>query len=194
MYNTYLNIMNKRLLDFYLIFLGLFPFFLMTSCGTSKKIVAENREIEINVNNNENDNIAEIKKIVKVDEKTATKNPKGKLDRIMVYLGDESVEKWQLVKFNSQNASEFYENLPMMRFDEPWKQIYGTTGCNKFTAYYTKENSFFDLTRLSSTELPCNQDEKQFLNALQNADEIREGDSILSFHTGGQETLVFEKY
>ena len=81
-----------------------------------------------------------------------------------------------------------------MRFDEPWKQIYGTTGCNKFTAYYTWENTIFNISRLTSTELPCDFDESQFLNAMQNIDEIREEDSILSFYNDGQEILVFERY
>lgn len=194
--------MKKSLLDFHLIFLGLFPLFLITSCGTSKKALKDYNEVQINQSVDEvtisTDTIDDADNVITIkveDQGTdTTKKPKGKLDKIMVYLGDENVVKWKLVRLNSQNASDLYENLPLMRFDEPWKQIYGTTGCNKFTAYYTWENTIFNLSRLSSTELPCDFDESQFLNALQSIDEIREGDSILSFYNNGQEILVFERF
>jgi heat shock protein HslJ len=191
--------MKKSLLDFHLIFLGLFPLFLITSCGTSKKAIADIDEVGIEKHEDEINSISPIDdtddtvKIVEVQE-TNTRRPKGKLDKIMVYLGDDSVEKWKLVRLNSQNASDLYENQPMMRFDEPWKQIYGTTGCNKFTAYYIWDNSIFNLSRLSSTDLPCDYDESQFLNAMQNIDEIRESESVLSFYNDGQEIMVFERY
>ncbi|CVK16650.1 Heat shock protein HslJ [Apibacter mensalis] len=193
--------MKKSLLDFHLIFLGLFPLFLITSCGTSKKAIANNYEVGIEKHEDEINNISTIDndtdeavKIVEIQETINLRKPKGKVDKIMVYLGDESVEKWKLVRLNSQNAIDLYENLPMMRFDKPWKQIYGTTGCNKFTAYYTWDNSIFNLSRLSSTELPCDYDESQFLNAMQNIDEIRENESILSFYNDGQEIMVFERF
>lgn len=192
--------MKKSLLDFHLIFLGLFPLFLIISCGTSKKAIANNYEVGIEKHEDEINNISTIDddtdeavKIVEIQETINLRKPK-KVDKIMVYLGDESVEKWKLVRLNSQNAIDLYENLPMMRFDKPWKQIYGTTGCNKFTAYYTWDNSIFNLSRLSSTELPCDYDESQFLNAMQNIDEIRENESILSFYNDGQEIMVFERF
>ncbi|MCO6564426.1 MAG: META domain-containing protein [Apibacter sp.] len=193
--------MKKSLLDFHLIFLGLFPLFLIISCGTSKKAIANNYEVGIEKHEDEINNISTIDddtdeavKIVEIQETINLRKPKGKVDKIMVYLGDESVEKWKLVRLNSQDAIDLYENLPMMRFDKPWKQIYGTTGCNKFTAYYTWDNSIFNLSRLSSTELPCDYDESQFLNAMQNIDEIRENESILSFYNDGQEIMVFERF
>lgn len=191
--------MKKSLLNFHLIFLGLFPLFLITSCGTSKKAIVYNDEVEINQHEDVIDSLEIIEngnedKIIEVKETLNIRKPKGKLDKILVYLGDENVVKWRLVRLNSQNVEDLYENVPLMRFDEPWKQIYGTTGCNKFTAYYTWENTIFNISRLTSTELPCDFDESQFLNAMQNIDEIREEDSILSFYNDGQEILVFERY
>ncbi|WP_303849550.1 META domain-containing protein [Apibacter mensalis] len=191
--------MKKSLLNFHLIFLGLFPLFLITSCGTSKKAIVYNDEVEINQHEDVIDSLEIIEngnedKIIEVKETLNIRKPKGKLDKILVYLGDENVVKWRLVRLNSQNVEDLYENVPLMRFDEPWKQIYGTTGCNKFTAYYTWENTIFNISRLTSTELPCDFDESQFLNAMQSIDEIREEDSILSFYNNGQEILVFEKY
>ncbi|MXO33616.1 META domain-containing protein [Apibacter sp. B3889] len=191
--------MKKSLLNFHLIFLGLFPLFLITSCGTSKKAIVYNDEVEINQHEDVIDSLEIIEngnedKIIEVKETLNIRKPKGKLDKILVYLGDENVVKWRLVRLNSQNVEDLYENVPLMRFDEPWKQIYGTTGCNKFTAYYTWENTIFNISRLTSTELPCDFDESQFLNAMQSIDEIREEDSILSFYNDGQEILVFERY
>lgn len=191
--------MKKSLLNFHLIFLGLFPLFLITSCGTSKKAIVYNDEVEINQHEDVIDSLEIIEngnedKIIEVKETLNIRKPKGKLDKILVYLGDENVVKWRLVRLNSQNVEDLYENFPLMRFDEPWKQIYGTTGCNKFTAYYTWENTIFNISRLTSTELPCDFDESQFLNAMQSIDEIREEDSILSFYNDGQEILVFERY
>ena len=191
--------MKKSLLNFHLIFLGLFPLFLITSCGTSKKAIVYNDEVEINQHEDVIDSLEIIEngnedKIIEVKETLNIRKPKGKLDKILVYLGDENVVKWRLVRLNSQNVEDLYENVPLMRFDEPWKQIYGTTGCNKFTAYYTWENTIFNISRLTSTELPCDFDESQFLNAMQSIDEIREEDSILSFYNNGQEILVFERY
>lgn len=191
--------MKKSLLNFHLIFLGLFPLFLITSCGTSKKAIVYNDEVEINQHEDVIDNLEIIEngnedKIIEVKETLNIRKPKGKLDKILVYLGDENVVKWRLVRLNSQNVEDLYENVPLMRFDEPWKQIYGTTGCNKFTAYYTWENTIFNISRLTSTELPCDFDESQFLNAMQSIDEIRGEDSILSFYNNGQEILVFERY
>lgn len=191
--------MKKSLLNFHLIFLGLFPLFLITSCGTSKKAIVYNDEVEINQHEDVIDSLEIIEngnedKIIEVKETLNIRKPKGKLDKILVYLGDENVVKWRLVRLNSQNVEDLYENVPLMRFDEPWKQIYGTTGCNKFTAYYTWENTIFNISRLTSTELPCDFDESQFLNAMQSIDEIRGEDSILSFYNNGQEILVFERY
>ncbi|QYN50732.1 MULTISPECIES: META domain-containing protein [Apibacter] len=191
--------MKKSLLNFHLIFLGLFPLFLITSCGTSKKAIVYSDEVQINQHEDVIDSLEIIEngdedKIIEVKETLNIRKPKGKLDKILVYLGDENVVKWRLVRLNSQNVEDLYENVPLMRFDEPWKQIYGTTGCNKFTAYYTWENTIFNISRLTSTELPCDFDESQFLNAMQNIDEIREEDSILSFYNDGQEILVFERY
>lgn len=191
--------MKKSLLNFHLIFLGLFPLFLITSCGTSKKAIVYNDEVEINQHEDVIDSLEIIEngnedKIIEVKETLNIRKPKGKLDKILVYLGDENVVKWRLVRLNSQNVEDLYENVPLMRFDEPWKQIYGTTGCNKFTAYYTWENTIFNISRLTSTELSCDFDESQFLNAMQSIDEIREEDSILSFYNNGQEILVFERY
>lgn len=191
--------MKKSLLNFHLIFLGLFPLFLITSCGTSKKAIVYSDEVEINQHEDVIDSLEIIEngnedKIIEVKEILNIRKPKGKLDKILVYLGDENVVKWRLVRLNSQNVEDLYENVPLMRFDEPWKQIYGTTGCNKFTAYYTWENTIFNISRLTSTELPCDFDESQFLNAMQSIDEIREEDSILSFYNDGQEILVFERY
>lgn len=191
--------MKKSLLNFHLIFLGLFPLFLITSCGTSKKAIVYSDEVEINQHEDVIDSLEIIEngnedKIIEVKETLNIRKPKGKLDKILVYLGDENVVKWRLVRLNSQNVEDLYENVPLMRFDEPWKQIYGTTGCNKFTAYYTWENTIFNISRLTSTELPCDFDESQFLNAMQSIDEIREEDSILSFYNDGQEILVFERY
>lgn len=191
--------MKKSLLNFHLIFLGLFPLFLITSCGTSKKAIVYNDEVEINQHEDVIDSLEIIEngnedKIIEVKETLNIRKPKGKLDKILVYLGDENVVKWRLVRLNSQNVEDLYENVPLMRFDEPWKQIYGTTGCNKFTAYYTWENTIFNISRLTSTELPCDFDESQFLNAMQSIDEIREEDSILSFYNDGQEILVFERF
>lgn len=191
--------MKKSLLNFHLIFLGLFPLFLITSCGTSKKAIVYSDEVQINQHEDVIDSLEIIEngdedKIIEVKETLNIRKPKGKLDKILVYLGDENVVKWRLVRLNSQNVEDLYENVPLMRFDEPWKQIYGTTGCNKFTAYYTWENTIFNISRLTSTELPCDFDESQFLNAMQNIDEIREEDSILSFYNDGQEILVFKRY
>lgn len=191
--------MKKSLLNFHLIFLGLFPLFLITSCGTSKKAIVYNDEVEINQHEDVIDSLEIIEngnedKIIEVKETLNIRKTKGKLDKILVYLGDENVVKWRLVRLNSQNVEDLYENVPLMRFDEPWKQIYGTTGCNKFTAYYTWENTIFNISRLTSTELPCDFDESQFLNAMQSIDEIRGEDSILSFYNNGQEILVFERY
>ena len=191
--------MKKSLLNFHLIFLGLFPLFLITSCGTSKKAIVYSDEVQINQHEDVIDSLEIIEngnedKIIEVKETLNIRKPKGKLDKILVYLGDENVVKWRLVRLNSQNVEDLYENVPLMRFDEPWKQIYGTTGCNKFTAYYTWENTIFNISRLTSTELPCDFDESQFLNAMQSIDEIREEDSILSFYNDGQEILVFERY
>ncbi|MXO32453.1 META domain-containing protein [Apibacter sp. B2912] len=191
--------MKKSLLNFHLIFLGLFPLFLITSCGTSKKAIVYSDEVEINQHEDVIDSLEIIEngnedKIIEVKETLNIRKPKGKLDKILVYLGDENVVKWRLVRLNSQNVEDLYENVPLMRFDEPWKQIYGTTGCNKFTAYYTWENTIFNISRLTSTELSCDFDESQFLNAMQSIDEIREEDSILSFYNDGQEILVFERY
>lgn len=191
--------MKKSLLNFHLIFLGLFPLFLITSCGTSKKAIVYSDEVQINQHEDVIDSLEIIEngdedKIIEVKETLNIRKPKGKLDKILVYLGDDNVVKWRLVRLNSQNVADLYENVPLMRFDEPWKQIYGTTGCNKFTAYYTWENTIFNISRLTSTELPCDFDESQFLNAMQSIDEIREEDSILSFYNNGQEILVFERY
>lgn len=191
--------MKKSLLNFHLIFLGLFPLFLITSCGTSKKAIVYSDEVQINQHEDVIDSLEIIEngdedKIIEVKETLNIRKPKGKLDKILVYLGDDNVVKWRLVRLNSQNVADLYENVPLMRFDEPWKQIYGTTGCNKFTAYYTWENTIFNISRLTSTELPCDFDESQFLNAMQSIDEIREEDSILSFYNDGQEILVFERY
>lgn len=191
--------MKKSLLNFHLIFLGLFPLFLITSCGTSKKAIVYSDEVQINQHEDVIDSLEIIEngdedKIIEVKETLNIRKLKGKLDKILVYLGDENVVKWRLVRLNSQNVEDLYENVPLMRFDEPWKQIYGTTGCNKFTAYYTWENTIFNISRLTSTELPCDFDESQFLNAMQSIDEIREEDSILSFYNNGQEILLFERY
>lgn len=191
--------MKKSLLNFHLIFLGLFPLFLITSCGTSKKAIVYSDEVQINQHEDVIDSLEIIEngdedKIIEAKETLNIRKPKGKLDKILVYLGDDNVVKWRLVRLNSQNVTDLYENVPLMRFDEPWKQIYGTTGCNKFTAYYTWENTIFNISRLTSTELPCDFDESQFLNAMQSIDEIREEDSILSFYNNGQEILVFERY
>lgn len=191
--------MKKSLLNFHLIFLGLFPLFLITSCGTSKKAIVYSDEVQINQHEDVIDSLEIIEngdedKIIEVKETINIRKPKGKLDKILVYLGDDNVVKWRLVRLNSQNVADLYENVPLMRFDEPWKQIYGTTGCNKFTAYYTWVNTIFNISRLTSTELPCDFDESQFLNAMQSIDEIREEDSILSFYNNGQKILVFERY
>jgi heat shock protein HslJ len=83
----------------------------------------------------------------------------------------------------------------MMRFDESWKQIYGTTGCNKFTAYYVKEDSLFAISRVSATGLQCdNRNESLFLDALKSVDEIKEEGPVLALLSSGQEILIFERY
>jgi heat shock protein HslJ len=172
--------MKKSLLGFNLIFLGLFSSFIFTSCSSSKKVGKSEGEVVVNVEKS---------------DKLENQSPKKKVDKIMIYLGDESVAKWKLVTLNSQKAVDLYNNLPVMRFDEPWKQIYGTTGCNKFTAYYIKEDNLLAISRVSATELQCdNSNESLFLDALKNIDEIKEEDSVLSLLSSGQEILIFERY
>ncbi len=160
------------------IFVGLLPLVLFTSCSSSKKV---------------SDAGADTAKVIPKEVKSV----KTKLDRIMVYMGAESVMKWRLTSFNTQEASELYPtNVPMMRFDEPWKQIYGTTGCNKFTAYYEKSNnSNINVSRISATEMPCNNNnESLFLDTFKSVNGIKETGNTLSLLSNGQSVMTFERF
>lgn len=165
--------MRKNLFLSSILLLNIFPLFLFTSCKSAK--VAKKEKVEV----------------------TPTDKPSksNKIDKILVYFGDDSVVKWRLLSLNGQNAKELYTNIPMMRFDESWKQIYGVAECNKFTAYYKKDNQTLLITRLSSTDRSCsNTNESLFLDTLQKIDEVSEDANTLSLLTHGQVVLVFEKF
>jgi heat shock protein HslJ len=159
---------------------------IFTGCSSSKK-VSENRQ--------ESEEIKAEKPINTEKSKEKSVSSPAKINRIAVYFGDDSVTKWRLATLNSQKATDLYGVLPMMRFDNPWKQIYGTTGCNKFTAYYANLDDIFSISRISATGLKCNNgDESLFLDALKEINEIKEENSILYLLKNGQEVLTFEKY
>ncbi|WP_128330738.1 META domain-containing protein [Apibacter sp. HY039] len=172
--------MKQRLFNFNFICLALLTLLFFVNCSGTKKISKKN-----------------VKKQAKTSQKAkASVHPqnKTKLDKIMVYLGDESVIKWKLISINNQKATELFTDSPMMRFDDFWKQIYGTTGCNKFTAYYLRDNNIIGISRVSLTELSCdNSNESLFINTLSTATEVNEEGNTLSILANGKTVLVFEK-
>ncbi|PQL91601.1 hypothetical protein C4S77_07255 [Apibacter adventoris] len=136
-------------------------------------------------------------KMQKQEKVMATKTPNSsnhKINKILVYLGDNNEEKWQLVTINDQNALDLYTHVPVMRFDESWKQIYGLAECNKFTAYYKRDSTQLSITRLSSTDQVCsNTNESMFLDVLQNINEISEDVNLLYLLNNGKVMLTFKK-
>lgn len=165
--------MRKNLLFSCILLLNVFPLFLFISCKSAK--------------------VAKEKKVKEIPIDKSSKS--NKIDKILVYLGGDSIIKWRLLSLNGQNTKELYTNIPMMRFDEAWKQIYGVAECNKFTTYYKKDNQTLLITRLSSTDKSCsNINESVFLDTLQKINGVSENANTLSLLTNGKVVLVFEKF
>ncbi|MDR1876796.1 MAG: META domain-containing protein [Flavobacteriaceae bacterium] len=172
--------MKKKLLSFNLFFLGSLMLLILSSCSSSKEVSKKEKKAPTTTE--------EPKRVVK------KRDQKQQIDIILGYLGNESIAKWKL-----KASDESSDDLHVIRFDEPWKQIYGVTGCNKFTAYYTKDDDnllSISISRVSATELQCEKggNESSFLGTLEGANEVREDGSTLSLLNNGQEVLVFERY
>lgn len=110
-------------------------------------------------------------------------NPKG------------SPTTWMAVSINGQSIDDvdFMRGSPSIIFSDS-VSLSGSTGCNQFSAKYTRKQSGIHISVGPMTKMACPGNEEQlFLDALQKTNRIEEKEDEVIFYENGTETLRFKK-
>lgn len=103
---------------------------------------------------------------------------------------------WFLKEIEGEEAAYIFGGgLPTINFDWDGQKIYGTGGCNRYSANYTLKGEGIVIDSLVSTEIFCEniETEKRFLVLLSKSTKIKVDDKAIVFMDGKKTLLRFLK-
>lgn len=99
---------------------------------------------------------------------------------------------WFLKELEGQEtAYVFNGGLPTINFDWDRKEIFGTGGCNRYTAAFTLNGNSLKIEPIKATDMACEHMdmEMRFFELLQNVTQIKLEKESLILSDGKNETL-----
>ncbi|WP_439881862.1 META domain-containing protein [Pontibacter sp. MBLB2868] len=101
---------------------------------------------------------------------------------------------WMLISLEGQDVPKSQDNrMAYIRFEEKENDVFGYTGCNKFSGKYKVGDENLTMSELRSTRMACAgmDTETKLLDILSRVDGYRISKNVLTLYDGGKAVATF---
>ena len=101
---------------------------------------------------------------------------------------------WMLVSLEGEDVPKAQDNrMAYIRFEEKENDVFGFTGCNKFSGKYTLGDETLGMSELRSTRMACAsmETENKLMDVLSRVDSYRISKNVLTLYDGDKAVATF---